>query len=149
MDSLSYTVWFDIVIHLLVYYLDRLRAWCTYHFFYLIVIACMCAWVIYHVLCLTPCCVTALLRHDCMTLVHVGRTSILFTSNSPSLGHSFNSDSHYCKCEALCVLVTLTEPEIRGRVWRRAISMFGSVLEVIDTLMSIGVRSLKTCISQS
>ena len=68
---------------------------------------------------------TALLLHDCMTLVHVGRTSIPFTSNSLGLGHSFKSDSHYCKCEALYVLVTLTEPEIRGRVWR-AISMFGS-----------------------
>ena len=41
--------------------------------------------------------------------------------------------------EALCVLVTLIELEIRGRVWRRAIPMFGSVLKVTDTLMSIGV----------
>ncbi|KAL6349660.1 hypothetical protein AAG906_041067 [Vitis piasezkii] len=62
-----------------------------------------------------------------MTLVHVGRTSIPFTSNSLGLGHSFHSGSHYCKCEALCVLVTLID-----------------VLEVTDTLMSIGVRSLKT-----
>ena len=82
---------------------------------------------------------TALLLHDCMTLVHVGRTSIPFTSNSLGLGHSFHSGSHYCKCEALCVLVTLIEPEIRGRVWGQAIPMFGSVLKVTDTLMSIGV----------
>ena len=47
------------------------------------------------------------------------------------------------------MLVTLTELEIRSRVYRRVISMFGSILEDNDTLMSIGVRSLKTCIARS
>ena len=48
----------------------------VYITFHLIFIVCMWTWVIYHVLCLTACCVTALLLRDCMSLVHVGSTSI-------------------------------------------------------------------------
>ena len=44
--------------------------------FHLIVIVCMWTWVIYPILCLTACCMTVLLLHDCMSLVHVGHTSI-------------------------------------------------------------------------
>ena len=47
------------------------------------------------------------------------------------------------------MFVSLFELEVRSRVWRRAISMFGSILEETDTLMLIGVQSLKTCIAQS
>ena len=44
--------------------------------FHLIIIVCMWTWVIYHVLCLTTCCMTTLILRDCMSLVHVGCTSI-------------------------------------------------------------------------
>ena len=45
------------------------------------------------------------------------------------------------------MFVSLTEPVVRSRVSRWAISMFGSILEEADTLMLIGVLSLKTCIA--
>ena len=65
-----------ILIPLLVYYLDRLRAWCLYHFSS----GCHSLYVdlsdIYLVLCLTACCMTVLLLRDCMSPVHVGCTSI-------------------------------------------------------------------------
>ena len=44
--------------------------------FHLIVIVCMCAWVIYSVHYLTACRMTALLLLDCMLFVCVGHTSI-------------------------------------------------------------------------
>ena len=44
---------------------------------------------------------------------------------------------------------TLTEPEIKSRVYRRAIPMFGNILEVPGTQMSIRVRSLKAHIARS
>ncbi|RVW27546.1 Gypsy retrotransposon integrase-like protein 1 [Vitis vinifera] len=37
------------------------------------------------------------------------------TSNPPVFGHFFHLGSHFCKCEALCVLVSLTELEFRSR----------------------------------
>ena len=49
--------------------------------FILIVKACMYTWVIYLVLCLSVCCMTTLLLLDCMSLVHVGRTSIPLPPN--------------------------------------------------------------------
>ena len=44
--------------------------------FILIVIASAWPWVIYPVYCLTVCCMTTLLLHDCMSPVYVGRISI-------------------------------------------------------------------------
>ncbi|KAL6325037.1 hypothetical protein AAG906_022127 [Vitis piasezkii] len=38
---------------------------------------------------------------DCMSLVHVGRTSIPYLQPS-GFGHLFHFGSHFCKCEALC-----------------------------------------------
>ena len=49
--------------------------------FHLIVIACMCAWVIYLVLYLTACRMTTFPLLDCMSRVHVGRTSIPLPPN--------------------------------------------------------------------
>ncbi|RVW12817.1 hypothetical protein CK203_112233 [Vitis vinifera] len=61
-------------------------------------------------LCLTACCMTALLLCDCMLLVYVGRTSIPLPP-PPSFDHLLHFDSYICKREALCVLVSLTELE--------------------------------------
>ena len=148
MDSLLYTVWFDILIHFLIYYLDHLRAWYLYHF------SSDCH-SLYVDLSDIPCTLLDCMWHDCpssawLNVACLCRPHIYpLTSNSLGLGHSLHYGSHYYKCEALCVFVTLTEPEIRGRVWRRAIPMFGSILEVTGTLMSGRVRSLKTIIALS
>ena len=117
--------------------------------FHLIVIVCMWTWVIYLVLCLTACCMIALLLRDFMLLVHVGRTSIplpptLLVSIIPFIPVFTITNVRPSVC-----LLFLIEPEIRSRVYRRAISMFGSILEITNTLMLIGVRSLKTCIALS
>ena len=64
MDTLLYTVWFDILIHLLVYYLNHFRAWCLYHF------SSDC-----HSLYVNLSNISCTLL-DCMLLVHVGLTSI-------------------------------------------------------------------------
>ena len=63
--------------------------------------------------------------------------------------HFLHFSSYICKCEALCVLVPLTELTVRSRVKRQAISMFGSILKEVDTLMLIGVQCLKTYVAQS
>ena len=57
----------------------------------------------------------ALLLRDCMSLVHMGRTSIPYLQPS-SFYHFLHFGSHFYKCEALCVLVTVTELEIRSKV---------------------------------
>ena len=82
----------------------------------------------------------------CRLSVWVAHLSLYFPPSGFS--HFLHFGSHFCKCEALCAC-TLTEIEVRNRVWRRAIPMFGGILEENDTLMSIGVRSLKTCIAPS
>ena len=58
-------------------------------------------------------------------------------------GHFLHFSSYFYNCEALCVFVSLAELMVESR----AISMFGSILEEADTLMLIGVRSLKTYIA--
>ena len=67
------------------------------------------------VLCLTVCCMSVLL---CMIAC---RLSVWAVHLSPYLqpsgfGHFIHSGSHFCKCKALCVFVTMIELEIRSRV---------------------------------
>ena len=38
------------------------------------------------------------------------------TSNPLVFGHFLHFGFHFCKCEALCVLDSLTEPDVRSRV---------------------------------
>ena len=72
-------------------------------------------------LCLTACCMIALLLHDCPFLawLHVGCLCgpqiYPLTSNPLVFDHFFHLGSHFCKCEALCVLVSLTGLEARSR----------------------------------
>ena len=56
------------------------------------------------VLCLTVCCMTTLLLRDCMSLV-VWVTHLSPYLQPSSFGHFLHSDSQFCKCEALCVLI--------------------------------------------
>ena len=61
----------------------------------------------------------------------------------PNFGHLLHFGPYICECVALCVLV------VRIRVKRWAISMFKGILEEVDILILIRVRSLKTYITQS
>ena len=106
---------FDTLIHLFVYFLDCLWAWCLYHF----LPDCHSLYVyMSDIFCTLLDC----MLHDCLSSIwlHVvcpcGPQIYPPTSNSLGFGHSLYSSSHFCKCEASCVFVTPNEPEIRNRV---------------------------------
>ena len=95
------------------------------------------------------------LLHDCSSPVCLyvaclfGSHIYPLTSNPLVSVIPFSFGSYICRCETFNVLISLTELMVRSRVWRRAILMFVRILEEVDILMLIGVRSLKTCITQS
>ena len=67
------------------------------------------------VLCLIVCYMTTLFCVIACRL-SVWATHLSSYFQSFGFGHFFHSDSHFCKCEALCVLAPLTELEVRSRV---------------------------------
>ena len=95
---------------------------------------------------LTVCCMTTLLLFDCMSCLSVWDTHL-----SPYL--QLPRDDRLCFfCFYVCCLVedlSLLAYLSIELVISRSISMFGSNLGVVDILMLIGVRYLKTCIDQS
>ena len=112
----------------------------------------------YHSLCVDmsdiSCTLLDCMSHDCLSSawLHVacpcGSHFYPPTSNSLGFGHSFHPGSHNCKCETFYVLAHWPSQRLgvgsgdglyrcTGAFWRRA------------TLMSGGVRSLKTCIARS
>ena len=77
--SLLYIIRLDMLIHLLVYYFDHLWACCLCITIHLIVVfsLILCVYIDdISEICLIVCRMTALLLHDCVPLVYVGRTSI-------------------------------------------------------------------------
>ena len=140
----------DMLIHLLVYYFDHPWACCLCITIHLIVIflliLCGLEWY--------TCTLLDCMVHDYPSFVwlHVdcpcGQHIYLLTSNSLGFGHSFHPGSHYCKCETFCAFALWPSQRLgvgssdglyrcTGAFWRRA------------TLMSAGVRSLKTYIARS
>ena len=67
------------------------------------------------VFCLTVCCMTALLCVIACRLF-VWATHLSSYLKPFSFGHFLHSGSHFCKREALYVLVSPTELEVRSRV---------------------------------
>ena len=67
------------------------------------------------VLCLTVCCMIAFL---CVIACRLSVWAVYLSLYlQPSgFGHLFHYGSYFCKCEALCVFVSLTELEVRSRV---------------------------------
>ena len=126
-----YITQFDMLILWLVYPLDRLWAWCIYLSFFLSV---------YHGLCgheWYTCTLLDCVVHDYPSFVwlHVaclcGPHIYPLTSNSLGLGHFLHFGSHFCKCEAFCVLVFWPSQRLGvgssdglyrclGAFWRRA-----------------------------
>ena len=129
--SPRYITQLDTLILLLVYYLDRLLSMMFVSLFILIVIA-FCVDMIDISCTLLDC-----MMHDCplSAWLHVACLCGLHfyppTSKSLGLGHSLHSGPHYCKCEALCVLILWPSQRLgvgfsdrlyqcMGAFWRRA-----------------------------
>ena len=127
-----YITQLDMLILWLVYYFDRLWAWCciTIRLDCRILAYLVCTWVTYPAL---PDC----MMHDCppSAWLHViclcGSHFYPPISNSLGFGHSFHLGSHYCKCETFCVLARRPSRRLgvgssdglyrcTGAFWRRA-----------------------------
>ena len=127
-----YIIQLDMLILWLVYYFDRLWAWCLYHYS---------SWLSYSRLsCVYMsdifCSVwlyDAWLPSLCMIACRLSRWVSLLSpiSNSLGFGHSFHLGSHYCKCETFCVFALWPSQRLgvgssdglyrcTGAFWRRA-----------------------------
>ena len=71
-----------------------------------------------------------------------------FISNPLVLVISFISILTFASVRS-CVCLFSNQTEVRSKVWRQAIPMFGSIMEESNTLMPIEVWSLKTCVAPS
>ena len=100
-----YIIWLDMLIHLFVYYLDRLWAWCLYHYLsWLSYSRLFCMYMVIYLS--TDWLYVAWLPFFCVIAC---RLSLWVAHLSPclppfSFGHFFHFSSHFHKCEALCVL---------------------------------------------
>ena len=112
-----YIIWLDMLIHLLVYYLDRPLSMMFISLFVLIVvfslILCVHGDISEH--CLIVCCMTAIFLCDCMPLVSVGST---FIPLPPTLWFRSFPSSRFSLLQmwGLVCACTLTELEVRSRV---------------------------------
>ena len=69
-----------------------------------------------HVLCMIVYCMTSLIPCDCMSCLSVWAAYLPPYLQPFGFGHFLHFSSYICKCEALCVLVSLTELEARSRI---------------------------------
>ena len=104
--SLLYITRLDMLILWLVYYFDRLWAWCLYHYSSCLPYSRLSCVDMSDLSCTLLDCMMhdyspfAWLCAACLCEPHI----YPLTSNSLGFGHSFHPGSHYCKCETFCVL---------------------------------------------
>ena len=121
-----YLLFVLVLIILLVYYLHHI--WACYSCFYSFWssyshLACVWTWMIYlHSVWLLV--AWLLLSHVITCCLSCGLHIYPLTSNPLVSIIHFSFGSYICKCEALCVIVSLTELVVRSRVKRRAIDVW-------------------------